>query len=132
MSEEKKESHFEFNYKGRIVRIGEVQSFSSGFKKREIVIDKAPPNADYPNPVPFCLNKDDADKADSLKVGQTVTVHGFINGREWTNPKDGKVKYFCDLVIFGKIEVDDSAGVVETPPEKEAQEDEKIPDDMPF
>jgi len=109
--ENKKETMYEFTYMGRIVKIGPVQTFSSGFKKRELVIDKSATNSKYPNPVAFSLTKDDVDKGDALKVGQTVTVRGFINGRSWNNPKDGTTRFFNDLVIFGKIEVEGGADI---------------------
>jgi len=130
--EDKKETMYEFTYRGRIVTISPVQTFDSGFKKREIVIDKAAVDAKFHNPVSFSLTKDDVSKGDSLKVGQTVTVRGFINGREWKSPKDGKVRFFNDLVIFGKIDVEGGAAVDDDAHAEATLAEADGDDEMPF
>ena len=126
--------NYEFTYKGKIVSIGAVQAFESGFKKRTIVIDKSA-DGKYKNPVEFVLKKEDIQKADALKVGMEVEVSGFINGREWTSPKTNKTMFFNELQIFGKIEVLSQPENSDTFAEAEGETkgiDETGDDDMPF
>lgn len=85
-----------FQVSGRILEISEVQTFSSGFTKRTLVVD-ASQNPEYPNPVQLTLKKDDCSKADSLTVGDSIAAEGFVEGRRWE--RDGSVRYFTDLSV---------------------------------
>lgn len=83
-----------FQITGAIYKIGEVQTFESGFQKRELVVNT---NTTRPSPVALSLFKEDVSRADGLAVGDEVTVEGTVNGREWQGPKG--VKFFSDLII---------------------------------
>jgi len=85
--------------KGKIIRIGQTESFGDkGFKKRELILEVAD-NPQYPQIVGFEVTKDNCDKLDSLSPGQDLNVHFNLNGREWTN-KEGIVKVFNTLSIW--------------------------------
>lgn len=66
---------------------------TSNFQKREFVINTG---GDYPQHVILQLTKDNCAKLDHIKVGQTITVHYNVRGREWTSPQ-GEIKYFNTL-----------------------------------
>lgn len=84
---------------GQVVAIGAEQTFSSGFKKVEVVIDDSA-NPKYPNPIPVEFAKDKIAQARALKVGDEVTVDAYVNGRAWT-PQAGPVRYFLSLSAYG-------------------------------
>ena len=83
---------------GVIQSISAIQTYSSGFTKRDIVI--AEEGTKYPNPVKFTLKKDNCALADVFNEGDKVTVTASINGREWTNPRNQQVQYFIDLDAY--------------------------------
>jgi hypothetical protein len=66
--------------KGTITQIGDVQEFSSGFTKKEMVIEEP---GEYPNPLPVEAVKDGISKMDGFSVGDEVSADVFVNGREW-------------------------------------------------
>jgi single-stranded DNA-binding protein len=86
----------DYKIKGKVVSVGETKEFgSNGFRKREVVIDTTK-NEAYPSPVPVTFKKDDCDRADTLNVGDVVSVEGFLEGRKWDGPNG--VRYFVDVV----------------------------------
>lgn len=88
-----------YEFTGKVEQIGKTQAFGrNGFTKREIVVAQI--DSKYPNPIAFSLTKDNCEKGDGLKVGETVTVRFAVNGRRWESPKDESVRYFVDLVAL--------------------------------
>lgn len=83
---------------GQILKIGQVEQVSDKFRKRELII-KTEPESQYPQTVAFQLTQDRVDKVEGYAVGDTVTVHFNLRGREWTNPQ-GEVKYFNTLDVW--------------------------------
>lgn len=83
-----------FDISGRVLEIGEVKTFASGFTKREVVIETSPKD-EYPNPQNLVLKKELTALADSLGVGDGVEATGFMEGRRWEGQNG--VKYFLDL-----------------------------------
>lgn len=79
--------------KGTITKIGEIQTFASGFQKKEIVLTT---QEQYPQPIAIEFLKDKIDLLDKFKVGDTAAVSINIGGREWTSPA-GEVKYFNSI-----------------------------------
>lgn len=79
---------------GTIKKISDLQTFTSGFAKRELVILT---EEQYPQPINIEFTQDKVDLLDSYKVGDSVKVHINIRGREWTSPQ-GEVKYFNSIV----------------------------------
>jgi len=78
---------------GTIIAIDEMITFDSGFTKREFVI-KTSDDGDYPQDIKFELVKDKCAMIDKYKIGDRVTVHLNIRGREW------KEKYFVNLIAW--------------------------------
>lgn len=79
--------------KGTVKRIGEIETFPSGFQKRELVIVT---EEQYPQPIAIEFLKDNGDLLNGLKENESVTVSINIGGREWTSPT-GDVKYFNSI-----------------------------------
>ena len=82
--------------KGKIVFIGETEVVSDKFKKREIVIDTG---GEYPQQVKFEFTQDNVDRLSNYKIGETVTIHFNLRGREYNG------KYYTNLQGW-KIESD--------------------------
>lgn len=67
---------------GKVIEVGEVLTFSSGFTKRQIVVET---NDKYPQKVPFEVVKDmclDSSVA-SLREGDEVEVQYNLRGNEY-------------------------------------------------
>jgi hypothetical protein len=73
--------------KGKIIEVGDIQEFSSGFRKRTVVVDDGDK---YPNPVPVEVVKEKADDFDG-KAGDIVRMDINIRGREWNG------RYFANI-----------------------------------
>ena len=82
---------------GKIRRIDGRQAFASGFTKQEIVVDRSGGERG-PVPVPVVFKGDDVSLVDALAVGAEVKIAFALDGREWQDPKTGKVRCFCSLV----------------------------------
>ena len=78
---------------GTIIAIDDIITFDSGFTKREFVI-KTTDDGDYPQDIKFELVKDKCQLIDQYKIGDKITVHLNIRGREWNE------KYFVNLVAW--------------------------------
>lgn len=75
---------------GKIKKILDPLTFSSGFRKRELVIltdDKYPQNI----LVEFLQEK--TSLLDGLKINDYIKIYINIRGREWIN-SEGNIKYF--------------------------------------
>ena len=66
---------------GKIRRIGELQTFASGFTKREVVVEQLGGERG-PVPVPVVFTHDDVSLADALAVGAEIKVAFSIEGRD--------------------------------------------------
>ena len=78
---------------GTVKKIGETQTFASGFQKKELVILT---EEQYPQPILIEFLSDKIDLLQTVKEGERVKVGINIRGREWTNPQ-GEVKYFNSI-----------------------------------
>ena len=74
---------------GKLKWIGEVQSFASGFTKREFVVTTVADK--YPQDLKFEIVKDKCALLDPFEVGQDVAVSFDIRGNEYNG------KYFVNL-----------------------------------
>ncbi len=77
---------------GTVKMIGEVQSFASGFTKREFVVTTA--NDKYPQDLKFEVVKDKCAMLDTYSTGDEVQVTFDIRGNEYNG------KYFVNLSCF--------------------------------
>ena len=78
---------------GTVKKLGETQTFASGFQKRELVLLT---EEQYPQPIQIDFLSDKIDLLQNVKEGESVKVGINIRGREWTNPQ-GEVKYFNSI-----------------------------------
>ena len=78
---------------GTVKKIGETQTFASGFQKRELVLLT---EEQYPQPIQIDFLSDKIDLLQNVKEGESVKVGINIRGREWSNPQ-GEVKYFNSI-----------------------------------
>ena len=78
---------------GTVKKIGETQTFASGFQKRELVLLT---EEQYPQPIQIDFLSDKIDLLNNVSEGESVKVGINIRGKEWTNPQ-GEVKYFNSI-----------------------------------
>ncbi len=104
---------------GTIKRRTGIQTFASGFQKREFVIVT---DEQYPQPINIELLGDKVDIIDFVPDGTKVKVGINIRGREWTNPQ-GEVKYFNSITAWKITRADGS----ENAPKNEAEPTEATP-----
>lgn len=74
---------------GNIKVISDLQTFSSGFTKREFVVTTQ--DSKYPQDIKFETVKDKTSLLDNFKVGDSVTVSFDIRGNEYNG------KYYVNL-----------------------------------
>ncbi|MBW7675285.1 DUF3127 domain-containing protein [Chryseobacterium chendengshani] len=78
---------------GTVKKISEVQTFTSGFQKREMVILT---QEQYPQPINIEFLSDKINLLDNVTEGENVKVAINIRGREWVSPQ-GETKYFNSI-----------------------------------
>ena len=88
-----------YEFTGKVKVVGELQTFASGFTKRDLVVEEERAG-NWPNVVAFAFKKDNAAKLDGIVPGLRVKVGFAVDGREWADPKTGKVRYFSDLTAL--------------------------------
>ena len=89
---------------GEIKLINDIQTFSSGFEKREFVITT---DEKYPQDIKLELIKDDVVKTDQFKVGDNVKVSWNLRGNEYNE------KFYVNLQAW-RIEAVEGATVNDT------------------
>ena len=89
----------------------DTKEFSSGFKKREFVVNTG---GDYPQTVKLEAHKDNIKKLDGISVGDFIKCSININGRLWEGT------YYNNIVAW-KIDTNVK------PNQVEAVEDEGLP-----
>jgi hypothetical protein len=111
----------ELKIKGTVKLLMDVQTFDSGFTKREFVITT---QEQYPQDVKLEVTQQRVELLDSVKVGQTVDVSFNIRGNEYNG------RYFVNLQAW-KIE---SVAVAQAPvtPASTVVEDSDDDGDLPF
>jgi len=104
---------------------------SEKFKKREFVLtDNA---QSYPQTILFQLTQDRTSLIENAKVGDEVTVHFLLKGREWKNPQ-GEIKFFNSLDVF-KIDLPKTGSGGGSAQEQSFSNETLVPtpdDDLPF
>ncbi|KAJ1462456.1 hypothetical protein M885DRAFT_505311 [Pelagophyceae sp. CCMP2097] len=69
----------DYQLEGNVIVIGDIQTFPSGFFKREIVVETSEL---YPSKIKLDLLKDKASLSDILNIGDRVNVNFNIRGNE--------------------------------------------------
>ena len=113
---------------GKVIHIGDTETFASGFTKRLLVIETEA-DTDYPKEIPFEFLKERGDALDKYAVGQEVTVHFNLDGRAGTGKYEGR--WFSSNTGW-RIESDESAPVEAQPPADDDNLDLGDKDDAPF
>lgn len=88
-----------YELSGTIKRIGETQVFANDFTKRELVITENS-NSSWQNVIGFCFKRSNCSLLDRLSVGDEVKIQFVVDGREWQDPKSGKIRCFNDLTAM--------------------------------
>jgi Domain of unknown function (DUF3127) len=123
----------ELNVTGSLKVKNNEQVVSEKFRKREFVITDS--SSQYPQYISFQLTQDKCPLLDSYNIGDEITVHFNLRGREWKSPQ-GEIKYFNSLEAW-RIERKGNA-VVNAPANESypAPTIEDMPmdvkDDLPF
>lgn len=107
----------------------QTQQVTDTFKKREFVITDE--SSQYPQHVLFQLIQDKCELLDAYNEGDEVKVSFNLRGREWTNPKDGQVRFFNSLDAW-KIEGVGMPTGAPMPETAMPQDLNEAPDDLPF
>ena len=120
---------------GTVKKLTEIQTFASGFQKREMVLLT---EEQYPQPINIEFLQEKGDLLNNVREGEKVKVAINIRGREWTSPQ-GEVKYFNSINGWRleKLEAGASAEPVQaaaanTPPAANTNVFEEEDDDLPF
>ena len=119
---------------GKIKMIGEVQSFASGFIKREFVVTTTADK--YPQDLKFEVVKDKCSMLDSYQAGDDVQVTFDIRGNEYNG------KYYVNLSCW-KLQSADGQGkpaagrapqsaAAAEPDMSDLRNDSDFDDDIPF
>lgn len=77
-----------YELSGTVKKVFELQTFPSGFSKRELVVTT---DERYPQDIKIDFLKEKAEMLDELSDGDPVTVHFDIRGREYNG------RFFTDL-----------------------------------
>lgn len=121
---------------GTVKKIFEIQSFPSGFQKREMVILT---QEQYPQPISIEFLSEKISLLDHISEGDQVKIGINIRGREWTNP-EGQVKYFNSITGWRLEKISETspepAQATSAAPQAEASNEnpfaEEDEDDLPF
>ncbi|WP_226063659.1 DUF3127 domain-containing protein [Kaistella polysaccharea] len=119
---------------GTVKKITEVQTFASGFQKREMVLMT---EEQYPQPINIEFLQEKGDLLNQIKEGDKVKVAINIRGREWTSPQ-GDVKYFNSIVGWRleNVASDSNEPTQATPSQTQPAQGgnvfEEEDDDLPF
>lgn len=101
-----------YEFTGEVKAVGELQTFASGFSKRDLVVEEER-DGRWPNVVAFSFKKENTAKLEGLALGLRVKIGFAVDGREWTDPKTGKVRYFSDLTALRLERLDETEPVPE-------------------
>ena len=121
---------------GTVKKITDIQTFASGFQKREMVLTT---EEQHPQPINIEFLQEKGDLLNNLKEGDKVKVGINLRGREWTSPQ-GEVKYFNSIIGWRVEKLDGAADFnepvdakpTETKPVAEKNVFEEEEDDLPF
>ena len=113
---------------GTVKKVGETQTFASGFQKRELVLLT---EEQYPQPIQIDFLSDKIDLLNNVSEGESVKVGINIRGREWTNPQ-GEVKYFNSINGWRIEKVSGENTNTEAPQPNTFEKPAPITNDNPF
>ena len=95
---------------GTIKKLTDLQTFPSGFQKRELILLT---EEQYPQPISIEFLQEKGDLLNNYNEGDKVKISINIRGREWTSPQN-EVKYFNSIVGW-RIEKLEGGNAVDEP-----------------
>ena len=113
---------------GTVKKLGETQTFASGFQKRELVLLT---EEQYPQPIQIDFLSDKIDLLNDVSEGESVKIGVNIRGREWTNPQ-GEVKYFNSITGWRIEKVSGENKNTQAPQPNTFEKPAPITNDNPF
>ena len=113
---------------GTVKKLGETQTFASGFQKRELVLLT---EEQYPQPIQIDFLSDKIDLLNNVSEGESVKVGINIRGKEWTNPQ-GEVKYFNSITGWRIEKVSSENTNTQAPQPNTFEKPAPITNDNPF
>ena len=113
---------------GTVKKIGETQTFASGFQKRELVLLT---EEQYPQPIQIDFLSDNIDLLNNVSEGESVKIGINIRGRQWTNPQ-GEVKYFNSITGWRLEKVSGENTNTQAPQPNTFEKPAPITNDNPF
>lgn len=119
-----------YEIQGKVIEIQELQTYSTGFQKRVLVLEKACNGKDgqvYRDMIPFEFVKNNVSKLDDVNVGDEIEVGFNLRGNEY------KGKYFSSVqgwkirnLNAPQVAVNNNISAV-NPPVFESKEGEDVP-----
>lgn len=97
----------QYEFLGTVKKVGDVQTFPSGFSKRELVVTSE--GERFPQDVMFEFLKEKGDLLNSVGEADRVKVSFDIGGREYNG------RYFNSLKGWKLEKVDEAAAVASAP-----------------
>ena len=122
-----------FELTGALKHLMDLQTFASGFTKREFVIEVQ--DGKYPQMIKFECVKDKTAILDGLAIGDNISVTFDIRGNEF------KERFYVNLVAWKLSKADGSSGsdsAPQSPPAEASSLDDQFDnepddsDDIPF
>lgn len=113
---------------GTVKKLGETQTFASGFQKRELVLLT---EEQYPQPIQIDFLSDKIDLLNNVSEGESVKIGINIRGKEWTNPQ-GEVKYFNSITGWRIEKVSGENTNTQAPQPNTFEKPAPITNDNPF
>jgi single-strand DNA-binding protein len=107
-----------YELSGAVKVVGDLQTFDSGFTKREVVVTT---DGKYPQDVKFECMKDKTALLDGVSVGEQVTVKFDVRGNEYNG------KYYVSLTAWNVSSTAEGTGADGRPIPKESPVDEMVP-----
>ncbi len=116
---------------GLVHEVGEERTFSSGFRKRELVLtNDVGESAKYPKYVPFAFKKERGDQIKGFRKGQRVKVVFALEGREYNG------RYYPEVTGLKATLVGADGAAAQKPAEPTAQPSEaateESQEELPF
>jgi hypothetical protein len=111
---------------GSVILVEPTQSFgSNGFKKRTVVLEQD--SGKYINVIPVEFVNDDCEKADAIKIGSTIEVKFYLNGRAWQKDAQSDKRYFVTLRAADYRVLEDAKQAAATPEQEGTYNSADVP-----
>lgn len=112
-----------YKFEGEVKQIMDLQTFDSGFKKREIIVTS---DDQYPQDIKFEFLKDDVDMLKSIKPNQRVLITFTLRGNEYNG------KFYNNLIAISITKKRVSKSATPEPEMPDVTEFPESEDDLPF